>query len=136
MSAKSIVLMVDDDQDNYFLANEAFMACGIQLDFHYLADGIKLMDYLSEDSQSEADGPPTLILLDLNMPRKDGRQILMEIKGDPRLREIPIVIFTTSSEENDKSLTLSAGADLFITKPAAFKEWMEVMKSLADRWLG
>jgi CheY-like chemotaxis protein len=93
------------------------------------------MDYLSEHSRSDAKRLPDLILLDLNMPQKDGRQALIEIKSEPALQHIPIVILTTSELQEDVDLTLKAGAELFITKPATFDEWVEIMRSLAEHWV-
>ena len=94
-----------------------------------------LMDYLSEYSRSETKRLPDLILLDLNMPRKDGRQALVEIKSDPAFQHIPIVILTTSKEQRDVDLTMKSGAESFITKPADFDDWVEMMRSLAESWL-
>jgi DNA-binding response OmpR family regulator len=135
MEVKGTVIMADDDQDDCFLAQEAFVEISVPVDFSCLEDGLVLMDYLSEQSRPEVKALPTLILLDLNMPRKDGRQTLQEIKAEPRLREIPIVIFTTSDEEKDKCFAAKAGADLFIIKPSNYDEWVKIMKSLAERWL-
>jgi CheY-like chemotaxis protein len=127
--------MTDDDKDDCFLAQEAFLEISQQITFSCLEDGIKLMDYLSEHSSLEDNRFPSMILLDLNMPRKDGRQTIKEIKSNPRLLNIPIVIFTTSKEEKDKCIVMKAGADLFITKPSSYEEWVQIMESLAERWL-
>lgn len=128
-----IVLMADDDEEDCFLAREAFSESGVKAAFSCVEDGMELMDYLSEHSQPRA--LPDLILLDLNMPRKDGREALLEIKAEPTLQDIPIVILTTSEEQKDKAFTLEAGANSFITKPATFDEWVEIMKALAQLWL-
>lgn len=129
------VLMADDDEEDCILAREAFSESGARATFSCVEDGVELMGYLSERERSETNGLPTLILLDLNMPRKDGREALLEIKGDSALRHIPIVILTTSKEEKDISFTMHAGANSFITKPATFEEWVEIMKSLVELWL-
>lgn len=129
------VLMADDDAEDCMLATEAFAESGAKAAFSCVLDGIELIDYLSEHSGSEAKRLPDLILLDLNMPRKDGRKALVEIKSKPALRRIPIVIFTSSEEKEDEDFTMKAGAESFITKPATFDEWVEVMKSLAKSWL-
>ena len=92
------------------------------------------MDYLSEPSRSEAKELPSLILLDLNMPRKNGAQVMSEIRSEPALQQIPIVVLTTSTQE-DVPLAISQMADGFITKPATFEEWIAIMKSLAEQWL-
>ncbi len=129
------VLMADDDEEDCILAQEAFIESGAMAAFSCVKDGMELMDYLSGHTLPELNGLPNLILLDLNMPRKNGREALLEIKAEPALRHIPIVILTTSNEEKDVAFTLEAGAEAFITKPATFDEWVEIMKSLAERWL-
>jgi CheY-like chemotaxis protein len=127
--------MADDDAENCFLANEAFSESGVKATFLCVGNGVELMDYLTDHSRSEAKRLPDLILLGLNMPRKNGRQALIEIKAEPSLQHIPIVILTTSADQNNVDLTLKAGAESFITKPATSDEWVEMMKSLAERWL-
>jgi CheY-like chemotaxis protein len=129
------VLMADDDAEDCMLAAEAFAESGAKAAFSSVVDGIELMDYLSEHSRSGAKQLPDLILIDMNMPRKDGLQVLIEIKSEPVLRHIPVVILTSSQEPEDAGLTLQAGAESCIAKPATFDEWIEMMKSLADRWL-
>lgn len=127
--------MADDDTEDCFLATEAFLESGVDAAFSCVEDGVELMDYLAERSHSEAEGLPSLILLDLNMPRKDGRKSLIEIKSDPALQHIPIIILTTSAAAKDIAFSMEAGANSFITKPATFSEWVKIMKSLAERWL-
>jgi CheY-like chemotaxis protein len=129
------ILMADDDEEDCFLAKEALEASGVMAVLSTVEDGIQLMDYLLRSSPSKTNKLPNLILLDLNMPRKDGREALVEIKAEPTLKNIPIVILTTSQEEEDISFSMKAGADVFITKPATFEEWVEMMKSFVDRWL-
>jgi CheY-like chemotaxis protein len=132
---KPVVLMADDDEDDCFLAKEAFFETGAEADFSCVIDGVELMAYLLEHCRPERKGFPRLILLDLNMPRKDGREALKEIKAEPALRDIPIVIFTTSREEKDIHFAKITGAELFITKPAVYEEWVKIMKSLIEQWL-
>jgi len=129
------ILMADDDEDDCNLAKESFFECCDQTSVGCVPDGLKLMEYLAGYSQPSSKSLPKLILLDLNMPRMDGRQALVEIKAKPTLKNIPIVIFTTSGEESDIALTMNAGADLFVTKPASFDEWLNIMRSLVERWL-
>jgi CheY-like chemotaxis protein len=129
------VLMADDDAEDCWLATAAFAETGSKASFSYVLDGVELMNHLTEHSRSVAKRLPDLILLDLNMPRKDGREALVEIKSEPALQHIPIVILTTSEEQGDVELTLKGGAESFITKPATFDEWVEMMKSLAESWL-
>ena len=122
--------MADDDDDDCTLAKDAFKASGALGMIHCVEDGIGLMEYLSGSSPL-----PALILLDLNMPRKDGRKTLKELKSTPAFQDIPVVVFTTSREEKDKNYSRKMGANSFITKPANFKDWVGIMKSLADIWL-
>jgi CheY-like chemotaxis protein len=125
-----LVLMVDDDDDDCRLAEEAFEASGASGVIHCVEGGIEMLEYLSHSGSL-----PALILLDLNMPQKDGRQVLKELKLSSTFRDIPIVVFTTSREEKDITYSQKMGANSFITKPANFGEWIEIMKSLANTWL-
>lgn len=127
------VLMADDDEEDCFLAGEAFLESGAGATFFCVEDGIELMEYLLERPGRR--DLPNLILLDLNMPRKDGREALLEIKAESSLQHIPIVILTTSKEEKDVAFAMRAGASSFVTKPATFDGWVEIMKSLAEHWL-
>jgi CheY-like chemotaxis protein len=132
------ILMVDDDPDDFFLAREAFKDNGLPIDFQLLSDGEELMDYLYRRGKFAdlAERPfPCLILLDLNMPKKDGREALSEIRNEPDFRRIPIVIFTTSMEESDISRSYELGANSYITKPATFEDLSKVMKKLGEYWL-
>ena len=95
------ILMADDDEDDCNLAKESFFECCDQTSVGCVPDGLKLMEYLAGYSQPSSKSLPKLILLDLNMPRMDGRQALVEIKAKPTLKNIPIVIFTTSGEESE-----------------------------------
>ena len=125
-----LVLMADDDEDDCTLAKDAFKASGAPGIIHCVEDGIDLMDYLYNSNPH-----PALILLDLNMPRKDGRQTLKELKSTPAFQDIPVVVFTTSRDQKDITYSRKMGAKSFITKPSTFVEWIEIMASLADTWL-
>jgi CheY-like chemotaxis protein len=127
--------MADDDAEDCWLASQAFAESGANAAFSCVLDGIELLDYLTEHSRSQVKRLPDLILLDLNMPRKNGWQALIEIKAESALQHIPIVILTSSQERADVNSTLKTGAKSFITKPATFDEWVEMMRSLADNWL-
>jgi CheY-like chemotaxis protein len=126
-----LVLMADDDDDDCLLARDAFQVSGIPGLMHFVGDGMELMNFLSDASFL-----PTVILLDLNMPRKNGHQALKELKSTPAFQNIPIVILTTSQEDDDKSYCRNEGAVSFITKPSSFNEWVGIMKSLTDAWAG
>ena len=137
-NAKSItLLMADDDPEDRMLAKEALEEARLANDLRFVEDGEELMDYLyrrgkyTELSNSPL---PGLILLDLNMPRKDGREALKEIKADPNLRRIPIVVLTTSQAEEDVLRTYDLGVSSFITKPVAFESLVEIMRTLAKYW--
>ncbi|MEW6667567.1 MAG: response regulator [Thermodesulfobacteriota bacterium] len=125
-----LVLMADDDEDDCTLARDAYRVSKAPGSLQCVEDGIQLMDFLTR-----SDPLPAVILLDLNMPRKDGRQALKEIKADPQLQTIPIVILTTSREKEDMAYTTEMGAVAFFTKPAAFREWVRIMESLSSHWL-
>lgn len=132
------ILMVDDDPDDFFLARDAFRESGLASDFQLVLDGKELMDYLYRLGKFKGLGNsplPSLILLDLNMPRKGGRETLTEIKKDPDFRRIPIVVFTTFRDEEDISCSYELGASSYITKPASFDALVEVMKKLGEYWL-
>lgn len=122
--------MADDDNDDCMLARDAFQFSGARGTMDFVDDGIELIKYLSR-----SDILPALILLDLNMPRKNGRQALKEVKAIPAYKGIPVVVFTTSREENDFIYCSEEGAASFITKPSSFSKWVEIMKSLSDTWL-
>ena len=133
-----VVVMADDDDDDCLLARHAFEESKAPGVLYCVEDGVELLDFLSHCGKYESDGHtpcPALILLDLNMPRKDGRQALREIKSIPAFQNIPVVVLTTSREEKDVILSREMGADSFITKPSLFDAWVEMMKSLAENWL-
>lgn len=137
MENKCLVLMVDDDEDDFFLVRSAFKQNGFTSELRLLPNGQELMDYLYRRgiySDPSLSPRPRVILLDLNMPQKDGRQTLREIKSDPDLKSIDVVIFTTSWLEEDKASTLELGASSFITKPTSFNELVEVFKVQGARW--
>ena len=130
------LLMADDDMDDQMLAREALAEARLANDLYFVKDGEDLMDYLHNRGEyAEQPAPrPGLILLDLNMPKKDGRQALKEIKEDADLRRIPIVVLTTSVAEEDILRTYDLGVNSYITKPVTFEGLVEVMKSLSKYW--
>ncbi len=130
------ILMADDDMDDQMLAREALAEAKLVNRLYFVEDGEELLDYLhNRGKYAEQPSPrPGLILLDLNMPKKDGRQALKEIKEDADLRRIPIVVLTTSTAEEDILRTYDLGVNSFITKPVTFEGLVEVMKSLSKYW--
>lgn len=137
--AKPVVfLMADDDPDDRLLIKEAFQESLISNSIFFVEDGVELLDYLRhQDRYSNPDIAPTpdLILLDLNMPRKDGREALAEIKSDPHLRYIPVVVLTTSKAEEDIMRSYDIGAAGYITKPVTFDGLVEAIKGLKRYWV-
>ena len=133
------VLMAEDDPDDRMLTQEAWEENRLANGLHFVEDGEQLMDYLYRRGQYadlKHEPLPGLILLDLNMPRKDGREALAEIKADPELRRIPIVVLTTSRAEEDILRTYDLGVNSFIIKPVTFESLVEVVKTLAKYWFG
>jgi CheY-like chemotaxis protein len=130
------ILMADDDADDRMLAADAMRESRLGNTLRCVEDGQELMDYLTRRGKyAIIDAPrPGLILLDLNMPRKDGRQALEEIKSDPDLRRIPVVILTTSKSEEDVFRSYDLGANSFITKPVTFDGLVEIVRALGTYW--
>ena len=131
------ILMADDDPDDRLLAERALREYRLKNGIRFVEDGEELMDYLYRRGKYSAPGAaptPGLILLDLNMPRKDGREALAEIKRDPVLHKIPVVILTTSKAEEDIVRAYDLGVNSYITKPVSFQGLAEVMKTLSIYW--
>jgi CheY-like chemotaxis protein len=138
-TAKPItILMADDDPDDRQMTKEAFDESHLANDLRFVHDGEELLDYLQRRGKyaDPASSPrPGLILLDLNMPRKDGREALQEIKADPKLRNIRVVILTTSKAEEDILRTYDLSAASYITKPVTFEGLLDVVRTMGKYWL-
>ncbi len=133
----STILMADDDADDCLLVQEALRESKQPHDLRIVRDGQQLLDYLRGrgDYEKSHDAPrPDLILLDLNMPRKDGREALGELKADPRFRSIPIVVLTTSTARDDIGFCYRMGVNSYITKPATFRGLVELLSTLCKYW--
>ena len=130
------ILLADDDPDDRRLTQDAFEESRLANDLRVVEDGQELLDYLRRDGrfQGEHAPRPGLILLDLNMPRLDGREALQAIKADPSLRSIPIVVLTTSKSEEDVFRSYDLGVNSFITKPVSFQGLVEVVRVLGHYW--
>ncbi|MBJ7427719.1 MAG: response regulator [Bacteroidia bacterium] len=139
LKAKSIhIVIAEDDEEDRMLTREAMIESRVKNTVHFVEDGEYLMDYLHNkgDFSDKSKYPaPGLILLDLNMPRKDGREALKEIKSNEHLKRIPVVILTTSKAEEDIIRTYNLGVNSFITKPVTFEGMINVMKTLGTYWL-
>lgn len=131
------ILMADDDDDDRMFAQEALNENRLANDLHFVADGDELMDFLRHegDFSDPATSPrPGLILLDLNMPNMDGREALEAIKAEPSLRQIPVVVLTTSTAESDIFASYDLGASSYITKPVTFDGLVTAMRQLGQYW--
>ena len=132
------ILMADDDPDDRQLTREAFEEAKLANDLRFVEDGVELLDYLHRRGKyaDPASSPrPGIILLDLNMPRKDGREALQEIKQDPRFRAIRVIILTTSKAEEDILRTYNLSAASYITKPVTFESLVDVVRTIGKYWL-
>ena len=132
-----VILMADDDADDRMLTKDALGESRVLNEIRFVEDGEELMEYLHRKGKyadPESSPKPGLILLDLNMPKKDGREALKEIKSDPNLRRIPVVIMTTSKAEEDIFRSYDFGASSFITKPVTFDRLVEIVRTLGDYW--
>lgn len=131
------ILVADDDADDRLMIKEALQENRLANDVRFVEDGEELMQYLRREGKYAAEGTsptPGLILLDLNMPRMDGREALKEIKGDQRLRGIPVVVLTTSKAEEDVYRTYNLGVNSFITKPVTFDNLVTITRELGRYW--
>ncbi len=132
------ILMADDDPDDRQMTLEAFTESRLTNDLRFVENGAELLDYLYRRNKYAAAGSaprPGLILLDLNMPKLDGRQALREIKSDPRLRSIRVVVLTTSKAEEDILRTYDLGAESYVNKPVTFQALVEVIATMGRYWL-
>lgn len=136
--AKAITIVIaEDDPDDRFLAQEALVGSRLANAVKFVEDGEELLEYLRHEGRYSAEAKtdrPGLILLDLNMPRKDGREALREIKADQVLRQIPVVVLTTSKSDEDIVRSYDLGVNSFITKPVTFEGLVEVMRTLQKYW--
>jgi CheY-like chemotaxis protein len=131
------ILLADDDDDDCMLAQEALTESSLAVKLHVVNDGEDLMDYLYHRGKYTSDitfPRPRLILLDLNMPKKDGREALKEIKSDTQLRQIPVIVMTTSKAQEDIHNSYSLGANSFIIKPTDFTDLVSVMRGIGKYW--
>ncbi|GAB2878408.1 response regulator [Microbulbifer echini] len=138
-ASKSIsIVLADDDKDDQLLTREALEESLVKSELSIVSDGAELLSYLKREGEFEHlanEHLPDLILLDLNMPRMDGRQALAAIKADPNLRRIPVVILTTSKAEEDMFKSYDLGAASYLSKPVTFEDLVELMRSLGRYWV-
>lgn len=132
------ILVADDDPDDRMLIEDAFQEAHLNNELHFVEDGEQLLSYLRREgdfAHLAGERYPGLILLDLNMPKKDGREALEEIKKDPTFMRIPVVVLTTSRAEEDVVKTYGIGVSSFITKPVTFEGLVDVVKVLSNYWI-
>jgi two-component system, chemotaxis family, response regulator Rcp1 len=129
------VLLVEDNAGDVRLTKEALKEGRLLNSLEVVGDGVEALSFLRREPKYADAVQPDLILLDLNLPKKDGRQVLAEIKADPQLRRIPVVVLTTSSAEEDVLKTYDLHANCYITKPVDLEQFMRVIKSIEDFWV-
>lgn len=129
------ILLVEDNPGDVLLTREALKDGKITNKLNVVEDGVEAMSYLRKEGKYESANRPDLILLDLNLPRKDGREVLAEIKNDESLRLIPVVVLTTSEAEKDIVKSYKLNANCYVTKPVELDEFIHVVKSIEDFWL-
>lgn len=134
---RSLILIVDDDADDRFMMKEAFEENKIQMEIAFAENGIDLINFLNSEGkyQNKGNELPSLIILDLNMPKMDGREAMQKIKSDEKFKHIPIAIFTTSKSNEDLKESYQLGANCYIVKPVTFNHLIETVKTFSDFWL-
>ena len=126
------VLLVEDDPGDVLLIREAFEDNKVHNRLHVVSDGVEAIDFLRKQGENGQAPTPDLVLLDLNLPRKDGREVLAEIKSDPGLRSIPVVVLTTSKAEEDVLRSYKLHANAYVTKPVDFERFIEVVRQIDE----
>jgi len=129
------ILMAEDDVDDRVLFADAFRESGIDVALEFVADGVELLQYLKRLLASPDQALPDLLLLDLNMPRMDGREALRAIREHPGLKHLPVIILTTSRAELDIMVSYQLGANSYVTKPRRYDELIAVLQSLEHYWM-
>lgn len=131
-----LILVAEDDEDDRILAAEAVARAGLQTDVRFFEDGVELMEHLARTAAEIEDSPldREIILLDINMPRKDGWSVLADLKNDQRLKAIPVILLTTSSSQPDVERCYRMGANSFITKPQSFSGLVEMLGEVGQYW--
>lgn len=130
-----VILMVEDNPTDVLIAREGFAGAKMLNTLHVADDGIEAIEFLNQRGKYAGAPRPDLIVLDLNMPRKNGQEVLAEIKADNNLKNIPVVILTTSKSEDDISKAYGLHANCYISKPVDFDEFTEVVQTIQDFWL-
>ena len=130
------VLLVEDDPGDVLMTREAFEDNKVANTLHVVSDGAEAMEFLRKEGSYAGAPTPDLVLLDLNLPRMDGREVLAEVKADERLRQIPIVVLTTSEAEEDVLRSYALHANAYVTKPVDFERFIEVVRKIDEFFVG
>jgi CheY-like chemotaxis protein len=128
------ILLVEDSPSDVLLTREALAAAGVRHHLHVVGDGVAAMAFLRREASYAAAPRPDAIFLDLNLPKKDGRQVLAEVKGDPDLRRIPVIVLTTSRAEQDIRRCYELNVNCYVEKPVDFTRFIEVMSAIKNFW--
>jgi two-component system, chemotaxis family, response regulator Rcp1 len=128
------ILMVEDNEGDVLLTTQALKAAKVANEISIVQDGVEALKFLHREAPYATAPEPDLILLDLNLPRKDGREVLAEIKADSRFRHIPVVVLTSSKAEQDIAQAYDLHANCYVVKPVGLKTLMEVVKTIEDFW--
>ena len=133
---ESFILIAEDDADDRFLLQTAFKENGFQDQLKFVDNGVEVLDFLYNIKHSEEHPQllPKFIMLDLNMPKKDGREVLKELKQNPVLKRIPVIIFSTTNNEQEMTKCYELGANSYITKPNSFEQLMSIVSNLREYW--
>ena len=130
------ILLVEDSPTDVLMTREAFEYYKLLNPLHVAEDGVEAMEFLRREGKHNSAPRPGLIILDLNLPRKSGREVLQELKADPELMNIPVVVLTTSKSEEDVAKTYGLHANCYITKPVDFTRFVDVVRGINDFWFG
>ncbi|PMS36658.1 response regulator receiver domain-containing protein [Trinickia symbiotica] len=130
------ILLVEDSPTDVMMTREALEDYKVRNPLHVVEDGVAAMEYLRREGKHRDAPRPGLVMLDLNLPRKSGREVLEELKADPDLRSIPVVVLSTSKSEEDVAKSYGLHANCYITKPVDFSSFVEVVRSINDFWFG
>lgn len=129
------ILLVEDNPADVRLTREALKDAKVSNVMHVVEDGVEALDFLKQQGKHEGAPRPDLVLLDLNLPRKDGREVLAEVKADDGLKRIPVVVLTTSTAEQDVLKSYNLHANCYVTKPVELDQFVKVVRSIEDFWL-
>jgi CheY-like chemotaxis protein len=130
------ILLVEDSPDDVFFTREAFAHCKVKNNLYVVDDGVEALRFLRHEGEYAHACRPHLVLLDLNLPKKSGREVLADIRNDPELTDLPVVILTTSDDEQDVLRSYKLHANCYITKPVDINKFLEIIRTIENFWFG